>query len=107
MNYTDAQTKWLKRFRKISIAEGLSFLILLFIAMPLKYIFDVPMAVTVVGWIHGLLFVIYIYVIFPTAKKLDWSFGKTLFGLIASVLPFGPFIFDRNLKKKEKEVISS
>ncbi|AFL85189.1 integral membrane protein [Belliella baltica DSM 15883] len=103
----ETKKKWLKRFRVISIVEGLSFLLLLFIAMPLKYIFDMPLAVKYVGWAHGLLFIIYIYVIFPTAKKLDWNFSKTLFGLLASVLPFGPFIFDRNLKIQEKEMIES
>ncbi|MCH7396928.1 DUF3817 domain-containing protein [Belliella sp. DSM 107340] len=103
----EQKEKWLKRFRKISILEGISFLLLLFVAMPLKYMLDMPMAVKIIGWIHGALFIIYIYVIFPTAKKLDWNFAKTLFGLIAAVLPFGPFIFDRNLKKKEKEMIDS
>ncbi|GAB2634192.1 DUF3817 domain-containing protein [Belliella aquatica] len=101
------KVKWLKRFRKISIVEGLSFLLLLFVAMPLKYVFDMPLAVKYVGWAHGVLFILYIYVIFPTAKKLDWNFAKTFLGLIAAVLPFGPFIFDRNLKKQEKELIES
>ena len=77
-------------------------MVLLFIAMPLKYIYELPMAVTVVGWIHGVLFVIYIYVVFPTASKLKWDFSRTLFALIASVLPFGPFIFDRNLRKSQQ-----
>lgn len=95
------QTKWAKRFKWISILEGLSFLILLFIAMPLKYGFDYPLAVKYVGWAHGLLFIIYIYVVFPTAHKLKWEFGRTAFALFASILPFGPFIFDRNLKKNQ------
>lgn len=101
------KVKWLKRFRKISILEGLSFLLLLFIAMPLKYVLDMPLAVKYVGWAHGVLFMLYIYVIFPTAKRLDWNFAKTFLGLISAVLPFGPFIFDRNLKKQEKELIES
>jgi integral membrane protein len=96
------QVKWAKRFKWISLIEGISFLVLLFIAMPLKYIYEIPMAVSVVGWIHGLLFIIYIYVVFPTASKLKWDFSRTLFALIASVLPFGPFIFDRNLKKSQQ-----
>ncbi len=107
MSIYSEKIKWIKRFRTISIIEGISFLVLLFIAMPLKYTMDLPMAVTVVGWLHGILFVIYIYVIFPTAKKLKWSFRKTLFGLAASILPFGPFIFDRNLRKEEKEMAES
>ncbi|HCB44838.1 MAG TPA: hypothetical protein DEP37_00270, partial [Algoriphagus sp.] len=48
------------------------------------------------------LFIIYIYTVFPTASKLKWNFSRTLFALIASVLPFGPFIFDRNLKKSQQ-----
>lgn len=107
MTSIESKIKWLKRFRLISVVEGLSFILLLFIAMPLKYVFDMPLAVKYIGWAHGVLFVLYIYVIFPTAKKLNWNFTKTFFGLIAAVLPFGPFIFDRNLKKQEKELIES
>lgn len=99
---TPEQSLWAKRFKWISLIEGISFLVLLFIAMPLKYMMDMPQAVTVVGWIHGLLFIIYIYTVFPTASKLKWNFNRTLFALIASVLPFGPFIFDRNLKKSQQ-----
>ncbi|PRY87181.1 DUF3817 domain-containing protein [Mongoliibacter ruber] len=101
------KAKWLKRFKVISIIEGISFLLLLFIAMPLKYMLDMPLAVTYVGWAHGVLFVIYIYMVFPTARKVGWDFTKTLFALIASVLPFGPFIFDRYLTKKEKNLAAS
>jgi integral membrane protein len=66
-----------------------------------------PLAVTYVGWAHGLLFMIYILVVFPTARKLSWNFTKTLFALAASILPFGPFIFDKNLSPEEKEMAKS
>ncbi len=101
MSLTPEQVKWAKRFRWISLIEGASFLILLFIAMPLKYMLDIHLVVTYVGWAHGLLFMIYIYIVFPTAKQLNWNFSRTFFALVASVLPFGPFIFDRNLKKSQ------
>jgi len=107
MKTIEEKTKWLKRFRLISILEGLSFLILLFVAMPLKYMMDLPLAVKYVGWVHGLLFIIYIYVVFPTAHKLEWKFGKTLFALAVSILPFGPYIFGRNLTQEEKELAKS
>lgn len=97
----------LSRFRWISITEGISFLILLFVAMPLKYIMDMPLAVKYVGWAHGVLFILYVYLIFPTSKKLDWTFRRTLMGLIASVLPFGPFLFDRKIRKDEKQLSSN
>ncbi|HLT08461.1 MAG TPA: DUF3817 domain-containing protein [Cyclobacteriaceae bacterium] len=92
----------LKRFRIISLVEGISMIVLLFIAMPLKYGFDMPLMVKYVGWIHGILFMLYILVLIPTSRTLKWSFLKTLIGLAASVLPFGPFLFDRKLKKEEQ-----
>ena len=101
MELTPQQHTWAKRFRWISLLEGISFLVLLFIAMPLKYMWDYPLAVKYTGWVHGILFIVYIYTVFPTAKILKWNFSRTLFALIASVLPFGPFIFDRNLKKSQ------
>src|SRR5690554_5897408 len=92
----------LKRFRIISLVEGISMLVLLFIAMPLKYDFDMPLMVKYVGWIHGILFMLYIVVLIPTSRKLGWTFLKTLMGLVASILPFGPFLFDRKLKNEER-----
>ena len=96
------QLQWAKRFKWISLAEGLSFILLLGIAMPLKYRYGMPLAVKYLGWLHGLLFVVYGYVLFPTASHLKWSFGRIFFALVASVLPFGPFLFDRNLKKSQQ-----
>ncbi|KEO72546.1 DUF3817 domain-containing protein [Anditalea andensis] len=101
------EEKTLQRFRIISIAEGISFLVLLFIAMPLKYTMDMPLAVTYVGWAHGALFVLYIYIIFPTSRKLKWGYMKTFWGLIVSVLPFGPFLFDRKLKQEQRALHKS
>jgi integral membrane protein len=94
----------LNRFRVISITEGISMLVLVFIAMPLKWIFELPKMVTYVGWIHGVLFIVYMLVLFPTSRKLRWEFRKAVFGVIAAILPFGPFLFDRKLKKEEKMI---
>ncbi len=97
---TEDQLTWYKRFKWISITEGISFLLLLFIAMPLKYIFDWPYAVKVVGWAHGVLFMAYFIIVIPTAIKLGWSLSRTFMAFLASVLPFGPFVFEKNLSKK-------
>lgn len=101
MNYEE-KLSMLKRFRMISLIEGMSMIVLLFIAMPLKYGFDMPLMVKYVGWIHGILFMLYIVILIPTSRKLGWSFLKTFMGLVASVLPFGPFLFDRKLKNEER-----
>jgi integral membrane protein len=95
----------LHRFRMVAIAEGISFLVLLCIAMPLKYMLDIPEAVKVAGWIHGALFVTFIYFafeIFTSFKKEILWLGKAL---LASIIPFGTFIFDRELKMEEQILI--
>lgn len=90
-------SKSLKLFRRVSWAEGLSFIILLFIAMPLKYAFGFPLAVKVVGWAHGLLFMAYFVVGLRTAQEEKWSTVLIVQAGLASVVPFGPFILDRRL----------
>ncbi len=92
--------KVLQRFRYVSIAEGISFLLLLFIAMPLKYWADMPLMVKYTGWIHGVLFLAYLLQGLQTALVLKWSAGRVAVAVIASLLPFGPFILERKLKKE-------
>jgi integral membrane protein len=101
----EALLKLLHRFRMVAIAEGISFLILLLIAMPLKYMFDLPQAVKFFGWIHGALFVLFIYSAFAvfTAFKKDFLWlGKAF---LASIIPFGTFILDKELKMEEQILI--
>ena len=87
--------KILSLFSKVAIAEGISYLLLLFVAMPLKYFFDMPLAVKYTGWAHGLLFVLYITCFFIAWSKSKWSFGKaTLIGC-AALLPFVPFYVEK------------
>jgi len=90
----------LKRFKLINKIEGISFLILLFIAMPMKYMFDIPMATKVVGMAHGLLVFAFIYQIFEAKKEagLTWKvIGKYT---LLSLIPFGSFYTDKELAKK-------
>lgn len=92
-------------FRKIAFAEGVSFLVLLLIAMPLKYMAGLPIAVTIVGGLHGLLFVAFIIMAWEvkTEYKKDW--GWLFKSFIASILPFGTFWMDHmQWKKEEAEV---
>ncbi|MCB0419205.1 MAG: DUF3817 domain-containing protein [Bdellovibrionales bacterium] len=86
-----------KNFRLISYAEGASFLILLFIAMPMKYVGGNPLPVKYIGWIHGLLFVVYVASAAVTSDAESWSGKKLFLALIAAVLPFGPFVFNRKV----------
>lgn len=95
------------RFRLVAISEGISFIVLMFIAMPLKYFAGMPQPVTYVGWAHGLLFVLYILALIAVKITLNWNFKKTFVAFIASLLPFGTFILDKSLKKEEQEFLAS
>ena len=66
------------------IAEGISFLVLLLVAMPLKYMFDFPIAVKVVGWAHGALFIAYIVVVFLSVRAMKWNLLDIAIALVAS-----------------------
>ena len=91
----------IQTLRVVGLLEGLSFLLLLFIAMPMKYIFDNPVLVKYVGMGHGVLFILFLIVLFAVCEKQKWSITIFLMGLAASILPFGPFVFDRKLKRFE------
>lgn len=88
-------------FRKAAIAEGISFLVLLFIAMPLKYLAHQPLAVTVCGGLHGVLFVAFIILAREVKSDYKKDFKWLLRAVLASVLPFGTFIMDKQWKKEE------
>ncbi|UYZ64556.1 DUF3817 domain-containing protein [Hymenobacter weizhouensis] len=90
-------TTALGRLRVIGFLEGWSFLILLLIAMPLKYLAGQPAAVRHVGMAHGLLFVLYVLLVLQNALEHRWSLRKTLLALLASFIPLGTFWADRHL----------
>ena len=92
----------LGRFRLLGIAEGLSLLILLGIAMPLKYMADQPEAVKYTGWIHGLLFVGYVIAVLYMFYERNWPFRKVVLACLAAFLPFGTFVFDAQLRAEEE-----
>jgi integral membrane protein len=92
-------SKSISRFRIIAISEGISYLLLLFIAMPLKYFAGIPEWVKFTGWIHGILFMFYMLSVAELKFRYNWSFKNSFLAVIASLLPFGPFIFDKKILK--------
>ncbi|MFD2170402.1 DUF3817 domain-containing protein [Tumebacillus lipolyticus] len=88
------------RLRAIGWVEGVSFLVLLLIAMPMKYWMDIPGPVTVVGAIHGVLFILYILAVVQAAVVHKWSLKWIVGALIASSVPFGTFVLDARLRRK-------
>lgn len=89
----------LRTFRFMGLLEGSSLLILLFLAMPLKYFFDFPEAVSVIGPIHGALFSLYILITIYMTFVYKWPFRFSVGAVISAFLPFGNFILDKRLEQ--------
>ncbi len=96
---TEDQNSALKNLTVMGYLEGISFLLLLGIAMPLKYMLGIPEAVKYVGMAHGVLFIAYLLVLVFAVSKIRMPLWALPAGVLGSFLPFGPFIFDHLLKK--------
>ena len=94
----------LHRFRIVAVLEGISYLILLFIAMPFKYWGGIPEPVKYVGWAHGVLFVLFGVALLQVWFVRRWSFIKVVGAFLASLLPFGTFVLDKQLRREEQEL---
>lgn len=94
------------RLRALSLIEGLSLILLVFIAVPLKYFMAMPMIVKVVGPIHGGLFLLFVFLTIASAVENGWKFKTTATLLVSSVIPFGCFYAEskvfRNLDETNK-----
>ncbi len=88
-------------FRKIAWIEGISYLVLLFIAMPMKYMLDMPLAVRIVGSLHGFLFVAFIIWMVLVCIKYKKNLLWMLKAFVASIIPFGTFYMEKEWKKEE------
>lgn len=90
---------FLNIFRIVAFLEGVSYLLLLFIATPIKYIAENPEYVKLLGMPHGMLFILYVVLAFFIKSDMKWT-GKTfIFVLLASVIPFGTFYVESKLLK--------
>ena len=94
-------TTALGRLRFIGFWEGVSFLVLLLVAMPLKYFAGAPGAVRVVGMAHGILFLLYLGAALQAAMIQEWNWRRTALVLAASLFPAGPFLLDARVLRGE------
>lgn len=101
---------WIRRYshpvtlvRLTGVVDGISLLILLGIAMPLKYWADLPYAVTLVGTIHGWIVMVYLAAILYAQIRIQWNFLWTLASILAAFIPFGNFVLERMLKRKQEQ----
>ena len=101
-----ADTGALKRLRWIGRIEGVTLLTLLFVAVPLKYLGDWPIATAVMGPVHGVSFIVYLVTLVETASAGDLNRRETVRAFIACIIPFGPFFNDGLLKQKINDLES-
>ena len=85
-------------FKKVAFWEGVSYLVLLFVAMPMKYLAGYAMAVRVVGMAHGVLFVLFCVILADLLRRKDFTLGFASFAFLMSLLPFGTFVLEGKIK---------
>lgn len=88
------------RLRLVGLLEGISFLVLLGIAMPLKYFAGMPLAVRIAGMAHGILFIGYVISAWNAAMEHNWPAKRIALVMVASILPAGPFVVDAKILKE-------
>jgi integral membrane protein len=91
------------RLRAVGVVEGVSFLLLLGVAMPLKYLAGMPQMVSVVGMAHGLLWLLYLAAVLDVRARRGWPLSRMALAVFASVLPFGPFVLDPSLRREQEQ----
>lgn len=89
------------KFSKINSIEGYSYLALVFVAMPMKYFLGIPLAVKIVGMIHGVLFILFCYYLLKAWQEAGWSFKESTLFFIASLIPFGTFFTKKTIASYE------
>lgn len=87
--------------RILALLEGISYL-LLALTMPLKYMYEMPLPNKIVGMAHGFLFIAYCIMVFVVNQEKKWSFLTNFWAYLASLIPFGTFVADAQIFKKEQ-----
>ena len=91
----------LRRFRLFATLEGVSLLLLVFGAVPLKHLAGNPLAVRILGPIHGVFFLLYAWAVYNAVDNDKWTKKQALWAMIAAVLPFGTFVLDARIRRDE------
>ena len=90
-----------RKFGTINTVEGYSYLLLLFVAMPMKYLMGIAIATKIVGMIHGILFILFLYLLVVAWQDVKWSLKESVIFFIASLIPFGTFFTKNKIKSYE------
>jgi integral membrane protein len=97
----------LTRFRVVAYVVGVVLILLVLVAMPLKYLADSPGMVAVIGPIHGFLYVVYLVVTFDLSMRQRWSLGRMVLLLLAGTIPFLSFVAERWATARVREAAAT
>ncbi|MGB0869144.1 MAG: DUF3817 domain-containing protein [Flavobacteriales bacterium] len=89
----------LKILKLVGLIEGISFLVILFVTMPMKYIFSMPELNKPVGMAHGVLFIAYVILVIMVGIERKWKTSAIFWSLLASIIPLGTFYADKKFFK--------
>jgi integral membrane protein len=95
-----------RRLHIVTLIEGVSTLVLFFVAMPLKYFAGKPEAVKFVGWLHGILFVAVMVLLAWVMFRCRWPLGRGVLVFLSALVPFGPFVIHRRMTAYEAEAVA-
>ncbi|WP_207461419.1 DUF3817 domain-containing protein [Azospirillum sp. SYSU D00513] len=95
------ERRQLRRMRMVSLLEGCTLLLLVFVAVPLKHLAGWPIATRIMGPVHGLAFVLYVWMLIQTVSGGGWSRGETVRMVMAAFIPFGAFLNERALARRQ------
>lgn len=87
-------------FKIVSYLEGISYLLILFVTMPLKYLFESPEPNKIIGMAHGVLFLLYIVLAILIKSEKQWNIKTLAIVLLCSIIPFGTFWMDKKYLSK-------
>lgn len=97
----------LTRMRVASLLEGTTLLLLVFVAVPLKYLADLPMSTRIMGPVHGLAFLLYVWMLIQTVSGGGWSRKETVRMVVSAFIPFGAFLNERAVARRQAALASA
>ncbi|WP_052214976.1 DUF3817 domain-containing protein [Belnapia sp. F-4-1] len=102
-----AELRQLRRLRLAALAEGMTLVVLVLVAMPAKHLLGLPAVTKAIGPIHGLAFVAYAWMLLATVSGGSWRRGEILRLTIAAFVPFGTFLSAGLLRRKEAALVAA
>jgi integral membrane protein len=97
----------LRKMRAVSLLEGTTLLLLIGVAVPLKHLAGYPIATRVMGPVHGVAFVLYVWMLIQTVSIGGWSRTATARMVLAAFIPFGAFLNERALARRQSALAVS